>query len=330
VPVGRDGAASGVDDGAMVCSRHRSRRRWGRGLGLALGMALAACQGETTAAACAVDLDCPTGGGICDDGACRVLACRGRGDCPSGTCGLDGLCKPAECDPARPCEGGFTCHEGLCRSPEADGREVGVTTWDTYIVPSPLPPDAFRADAAPDVAVPPMADALRPPRPDAAAPSDGSPSPAADARTTPETDTSAPDAGPGGDAGDRLADFFALTFAFDHGDCDLREPAAPKDLWLEEGEGGALVGRLTTAGGGTGVDVVGQRDGAALHLRLTAPLLVIPLCETQLDLGLELVIGGDGALSGLADWHTFTAAADCPAPVDCHRFDRVEGAPPAP
>lgn len=324
MPVGRDAEPPAVDDVDMVSSSQRARRVPARGLGLGLLFALSACQGETTAAACAVDLDCPAGGGICDDGACRVLACRGRGDCPSGTCGLDGVCKPAECDPTRPCEGGFTCHEGLCRSPEAAGREVGVTTWDTYIVPSPLPPDAFRADAAPDAAVQVEPDARRPHRPDAA-------EPPADARVAPGNDASDPDAvlHADPDAGPRLAGFFALTFAFDHGDCALREPAAPKDLWVEEGEGFALLGRLTTAGGGTGVDLVGQRDGAALHLRLTAPLLVIPLCETHLDLALELVLDDDGTLSGLADWHTFTAAAECAAPVDCHRYDRVDGRSPA-
>jgi len=301
----------------MECLSHRSRRI--RGLGLLF--LLTACQGEAPAAPCAVDLDCPGGGGICDDGACRVLACRGRGDCPSGACGLDGLCKPAECDPTRPCELGFTCHEGLCRSPEAAGREVGVTAWDTYIVPSPLPPDAFRADAAPDAAALDEPDARRPLPPDAA-------EQLADARIAPVDDAGDPDAAAGPDAGPRLAAFFTLSFAFDHGNCVVREPAAPKDLWVEEGDDGALLGRLTAAGGGTGVDLVGRRDGAALHLRFTAPFLVRPFCETHLDLALELALGADGALSGLADWHTVTRAADCAEPVDCHRYDRVEGQSP--
>jgi hypothetical protein len=158
--------------------------------------------------------------------------------------------------------------------------------------------------------------------PDAVPPSD-------DAVAT-SPDSGAQETGVPPEAGSRLAGFFALTFAFDHGDCELREPAAPKDLWVEEDEAGALSGRLTTAGGGTGVDVVGERTGDALHLRLTAPIQVIPLCDTRLDLGLELALTPDGTLTGLADWHTFTAAPDCPAPVDCHRYDRVAGAPPEP
>jgi hypothetical protein len=275
------------------------------------------CRAETTAD-CAEDLDCPLGAGICVEQRCTAMACERRGDCPSGACGLDGQCRPDECDPARPCEGGFACIEGLCRSPRSEGREVGVELWDSVVPPSPLPPDAFRADAAPPDAARPDA---RPPRPvDATVP---------DATTEATTDATS-DATTDALSHPLLAALFALTFSFERGDCDTREPATPKDLRVDEALDATLTARLSAPGGGTGLDLAGVRDADALTLTTLAPLPVLPLCGTMVEVRLDAVLDGQGGLHGLADWHTFTTQADCPVPIDCHRYDRFLGVPPTP
>ena len=302
-------------------------------LPLALPPLVAACENER-ARACASDPECPVGAGICVEGACVVQACAGRGDCPSGTCGIDGLCRAVECDPESLCALGFACIDGLCRSPRSEGLEVGVEIWDSVVPPSPLPPDAFRADVAPPI------DQFRPP-PDARPTADGA---ARDGETLPVSDASPvadarADGGDTGDAGDTgntgdtgaahplLAAFFALTFTFERGDCALREPASPKDLWVEEAGDGSLTARLSVPGGGSGLDLSGTLRGEALSLAALAPFPVLPLCDTVLDLRLDGVLSPDGRLSGLADWHTFTTAPDCPAPTDCHRYDHFESGP---
>ncbi len=293
----------------------RSATAWGRVAWVVF--AALGCQAETQAD-CADDLECPLGGGICVEGRCTSMACARRGDCPSGACGLDGLCRADECDPARPCEGGFACIEGLCRSPRSQGLEVGVEIWDSVVPPSPLPPDAFRADAAPPDAAPP--DARRPPPPpdDASVPvvdamSDAASADATDAVTHP-----------------LLSALFALTFSFERGDCDVRDPATPKDLQVDEAPDGSLTARLSAPGGGTGLDMVGRRDADAFTLTTAAPLQVLPLCGTMVEVRLDGVLNADGGVNGLADWHTFTTQADCPVPIDCHRYDRFLGAPAAP
>jgi hypothetical protein len=299
----------------------RSVAEWGRVAWVLV--ALAGCQAETTAD-CAEDLDCPLGTGICVERRCTPMACERRGDCISGACGLDGQCRPDECDPVRTCAEGFACIEGLCRSPRSEGREVGVEIWDSVIPPSPLPPDAFRADAAPPDAARPDA---RPPRPvDAAPPADAAPlADAGDALTDAAGDAQT-------DAATRplLAAFFALTFSFERGDCDARDPATPKDLWVEEAADATLTARMTAPGGGTGLDFAGVREGDALSLSTLVPLQVLPLCGTMVEVRLDGVLDGQGGLHGLADWHTFSTQADCPVPIDCHRYDRFVGAPPTP
>ncbi len=294
----------------------RSAAAWSRVAWVVI--AALGCQAETQAD-CADDLECPLGGGICVEGRCTAMACTRRGDCPSGACGLDGQCRPDECDPSRPCEGGFACIEGLCRSPRSQGLEVGVEVWDSVVPPSPLPPDAFRADAAPPDAARPDA---RPPRPVDAELAD-----AALADATPDAST---DASTDAVTHPLLSALFSLTFSFERGDCDVRDPATPKDLQVDEAADGTLTARLSAPGGGTGLDMSGRRDADALTLTTLAPLQVLPLCGTMVEVRLDGVLNPDGSINGLADWHTFTTQADCPVAIDCHRYDRFLGVAAAP
>ncbi len=279
-------------------------------------LALSGCGASKSAPACADDADCPVGGGICQSGSCTILPCALAGDCPSGACTLGGTCQAVECSASNPCSPGFECTSGLCQSPGAAGLDKGVSEWDFLTPPNPLGPDALREDAAlPDGHLP-----------DAAPPDGHVPDAAPPIRDAAPPDGHVPDAAPDA-ALPPLSDFFRLLFTYNHGTCGTHNPAAPKDLWLQEGAGGVVDGLLTGPdGAGGGFDLVGTRVGNVVHLAALAPVRTEGSCVTELSVTLQGVLGPAGRYDGLADWHELNVQP-CDLVLDCHRFDTFEGGP---